>query len=94
MKAFIPCKQAQILTNDSKAAVIHTAAFFVLQTFFFVPKLPDFRDFSLFHRLNHGLDELDFLIREVVLRIEVGIRPRTGEVLEGDEAEVTLCYVN
>ena len=40
--------------------------------------------FSL-HRLNHGLDKLDFFVRQTVLCIEVGIRPRAGEVLKGDE---------
>ena len=49
---------------------------------------------SSLHRLYHRLDELDFLVRQTVLRIEVGIRPRAGEVLEGDEAEVPLCYVD
>jgi len=34
--------------------------------------------FILFHRLNHRLDELDFLIRQVVLCVEVCIRSRTS----------------
>ena len=32
--------------------------------------------FCLFHRANHRLDELDFLVRQAVLLIEFLVRPR------------------
>ena len=50
---------------------------------------------TLFHRFNHRLDKLDFFVRQAVLRIKVGIGPRTREVLEGDKTknstETILC---
>ena len=37
---------------------------------------------KILHGLNHFFNECDFFFREAVLRVEVGICPRTAEVLE------------
>jgi len=43
----------------------------------------------ILHGLNHFFNECDFFFREAVLRVEVGICPRTAEVLERNKAEVS-----
>ena len=50
--------------------------------------------FCLFHRFDHRLDKLYFLIRQAVLGIEFCIRPRFAEVLEGNKFEDLLCHID
>ena len=50
--------------------------------------------FCLFHRANHRLDELDFLVRQSVLLIEFLVRPRLREVLEGDEGKYSFRNID
>ena len=46
-------------------------------------------DYFLFHRANHGFDELDFLVRQPVLLVQFLVSPRLAEVLEGNEQVTT-----
>ena len=50
--------------------------------------------FILFHWSYHRFDELNFLVRQVVLLVKLLVRPRLAEVLEGDEQETIFCNVD